>query len=88
MEVSLALHEIFLIELFQYSSSTLENVGINAGKAIIEKVLKDKTRVSEPLEMIKVICKDFWGFVYSKQMDNLKTNHRVYFIVKVREFLF
>ena len=82
MEISRDLYDIFLIELFQYSQSfpsTLESVGNHTGKTIIEKVLKDKPRVSEPLDMIKIICKDFWMFVYNKQMDNLKTNHRVYF---------
>jgi hypothetical protein len=84
--VAYSLQEIFLIQLFQNSPATLEIVGINTGKAIIEKVLKDKSRVSEPLEMIKVICKDFWVFLYEKQMDNLKTNHRGVFVLSDNNF--
>lgn len=41
--------------------------------------------------MIKFLCKDFWTIVFRKQVDNLKTNHRVrrrygmfsYFLVSV-----
>lgn len=27
--------------------------------------------------MIKFVCKDLWTLVFRKQVDNLKTNHRV-----------
>lgn len=30
--------------------------------------------------MIKFLCKDLWTLVFRKQIDNLKTNHRVRFI--------
>ena len=29
------------------------------------------------LDVVKFICKDFWIAVFKKQIDNLKTNHRV-----------
>ena len=29
------------------------------------------------LDIIKFICKDLFLYVYSKQIDNLRTNHRV-----------
>lgn len=29
------------------------------------------------LDMIKFVCKDLFLFVYAKQIDNLRTNHRV-----------
>lgn len=38
---------------------------------------KDKPRFTDTLEVIKFICKDFWQAVFKKQVDNLKTNHRV-----------
>lgn len=31
----------------------------------------------ETLDVIKFICKDLWMIVFRKQIDNLKTNHRV-----------
>ena len=27
--------------------------------------------------MIKFLCKDVWQLIFRKQIDNLKTNHRV-----------
>lgn len=38
---------------------------------------KERPRFSEHLEAIKFVCKDFWYEVFKKQIDNLKTNHRV-----------
>jgi len=38
---------------------------------------KDKPRMGDTLEIIKFLCKDFWQAVFRKQVDNLKTNHRV-----------
>lgn len=38
---------------------------------------KDKPRLGDTLEIIKFLCKDFWQAVFKKQVDNLKTNHRV-----------
>ena len=38
---------------------------------------RDKARLGQTLEVIKFICKDFWQAVFRKQVDNLKTNHRV-----------
>lgn len=40
----------------------------------------DRPRFSDHLEAIKFICKDFWSELFKKQIDNLKTNHRVCFI--------
>jgi trafficking protein particle complex subunit 6 len=38
---------------------------------------RDRPRFTEPLDMIKFICKDLWSLFFRKQVDNLKTNHRV-----------
>lgn len=35
--------------------------------------------------MIKFVCKDLFLFVYAKQIDNLRTNHRVSLSFSVRE---
>lgn len=37
----------------------------------------DMPRFSDHLEAIKFICKDFWSELFKKQIDNLKTNHKV-----------
>lgn len=40
---------------------------------------RDKARLGDTLEVIKFLCKDFWQALFKKQVDNLKTNHRVSF---------
>lgn len=37
----------------------------------------ERPRFTDHLEAIKFICKDFWSELFKKQIDNLKTNHRV-----------
>lgn len=37
----------------------------------------ERPRFSDHLEAIKFICKDFWSELFKKQIDNLKTNHKV-----------
>lgn len=37
----------------------------------------DRPRFTDNLDAIKFICKDFWSELFKKQIDNLKTNHRV-----------
>jgi hypothetical protein len=44
---------------------------------IIFRITVDRPRFNEPLEVIKFICKEFWAELFQKQVDNLKTNHRV-----------
>ena len=38
---------------------------------------RDRSRFTDTLDVIKFLCKDMWMLVFSKQIDNLKTNHRV-----------
>ncbi len=38
---------------------------------------KDRSRFQDVLEIVKFICKDYWTDTFRKQIDNLKTNHRV-----------
>jgi hypothetical protein len=38
---------------------------------------RDKPRFTDTLDVMKFICKDIWIMVFKKQIDNLKTNHRV-----------
>ena len=45
-----------------------------------------KPRPQTPLDCIKFICKDLWGLVFRKQIDNLKTNHRGIFVLTDNRF--
>ena len=43
----------------------------------LRRYTRDKPRLGDTLEIIKFVCKDFWQALFKKQVDNLKTNHRV-----------
>ena len=38
---------------------------------------RDRPRFADNLDVIKFLCKDLWTLIFRKQIDNLKTNHRV-----------
>lgn len=38
---------------------------------------RDRPRFADNLDVIKFLCKDLWTILFRKQVDNLKTNHRV-----------
>ena len=38
---------------------------------------RDRPLFTDTLDMIKFLCKDIWTLTFRKQIDNLKTNHRV-----------
>jgi hypothetical protein len=50
--------------------------GVASG-ADMDRFSKDKPRFTETLDVIKFLCKDLWTLLFRKQIDNLKTNHRV-----------
>lgn len=41
------------------------------------QVLKRSATIYRHIDVIKFLCKDLWTLVFRKQIDNLKTNHRV-----------
>ena len=51
-----------------------------------KRIAQDKSRVTEPLEIVKLICKDFYLACFNKQMDNLKTNHKGVFVLTDNQF--
>ena len=53
-------------------------LGMPCQPLIAEQILAREATIQRPtLDMIKFICKDLWVLVFRKQIDNLKTNHRV-----------
>ena len=44
---------------------------------IFHRLCHGKPYFSETLESIKFVCKDLWTTCWEKQVDNLRTNHRV-----------
>jgi Transport protein particle (TRAPP) complex subunit len=55
----------------------LERIGYRVGQGLVERFSKDRPRFNDTLDVIKFLCKDLWTLVFRKQVDNLKTNHRV-----------
>lgn len=55
----------------------LESLGYRVGQGLVERFSRDRPRFSDTLDVIKFLCKDLWTLVFRKQVDNLKTNHRV-----------
>lgn len=80
----------------------IERIGFNIGQRIIEmyqsfligtvfhtvRLLHKNlnTRITDQLEAFKFICKEFWTFVFKRQVDNLKTNHRGVYVMQVQDF--
>lgn len=72
------------------TAKRVERIGLMVGGFVAEKCVDidvwpeadDRLTLARPplanhLDIIKFICKDLFLFVYSKQIDNLRTNHRV-----------
>jgi len=55
----------------------LEKLGFRVGLGLTERFSRDRPRLTDNLDVIKFLCKDIWMIVFKKQIDNLKTNHRV-----------
>jgi hypothetical protein len=69
----------------------VERIGLMVGSYIAEKCVSypshradayyrltlARAPLASHLDIIKFICKDLFLYVYSKQIDNLRTNHRV-----------
>uniref|UniRef100_A0A0S1MIX1 Trafficking protein particle complex subunit 6B n=1 Tax=Phakopsora pachyrhizi TaxID=170000 RepID=A0A0S1MIX1_PHAPC len=71
----------------------MDSAGYRVGWVLAERISKDKNRfprtlsntptsVPDQLEAIKFICKDLWTALYSKQADNLRTNHRGIYVIQ------
>jgi len=46
-------------------------------KILFCRLCRDRTMFVDTLDAIKFICKDIWVTCWDKQVDNLRTNHRV-----------
>ncbi|GMY21233.1 trafficking protein particle complex subunit 6b [Fagus crenata] len=55
----------------------IEAIGFQVELQLSKRYTMERPRFSDHLEAIKFICKDFWSELFKKQIDNLKTNHRI-----------
>ncbi|WVR07575.1 hypothetical protein IAU60_004617 [Kwoniella sp. DSM 27419] len=63
-----------------------ERIGLMVGGYIAEKLTLARPPLASHLDIIKFICKDLFLYVYSKQIDNLRTNHRGIFVLQSHSF--
>lgn len=65
----------------------LDNLGYDIGYRYIERVAENQRVLdSDPLDVVKFICKDFWEAVFKKKIDKLQTNHRGVFVLSDNSF--
>ena len=64
----------------------LDALGCRVGLALAERFSRDRPRFTDPLDVIKFLCKDLWIIVFRKQIDNLKTNHRGVYVLTDNNF--
>ena len=63
--------------MFRYLVGCFESQQANTWLSIFDRFSRDRPRFTDNLDVIKFLCKDLWSIVFRKQVDNLKTNHRV-----------
>ncbi|KAG8220275.1 hypothetical protein J3R82DRAFT_2866 [Butyriboletus roseoflavus] len=55
----------------------LEAIGLHVGGNFVERLCRDRPLFGDSLDAIKFVCKELWVSCWDKQVDNLRTNHRV-----------
>ncbi len=55
----------------------IERVGYQAGHRLVNRLIVGHRLFTDQLDILKYICKDYWLAIFQKQIDNLKTNHKV-----------
>lgn len=66
----------------------LEQIGYSTGYKFVLKLTKDWPRFKDELDCVKFICKEFWGSIFRKQVDNLRTNHQGVYVLQDNRFRF
>ncbi|KAF9163412.1 Trafficking protein particle complex subunit 33 [Actinomortierella ambigua] len=64
----------------------LEMIGFRVGERLAERISKDRMRFPDNLDVVKFVCKEVWTFLFKKQIDNLKTNHRGVYVLQDNNF--
>lgn len=67
----------------------IEQLGYQVGQRLSERILLTQTpesRILEQIDGVKFLCKEFWGLLFGKSIDNLKTNHRGVYVLHDHTF--
>lgn len=55
----------------------IERIGFQVGQRLVNKLIVGHRLFTDQLDILKYICKEYWLAIFQKQIDNLKTNHKV-----------
>ena len=58
-----------------------QGLGFSVGQRLADRYTKDLHFLSDQLDVIKFLCKDFWLHVFQRQVDKLQTNHRGVYVL-------
>ncbi|GAB5358716.1 hypothetical protein AAMO2058_000482500 [Amorphochlora amoebiformis] len=53
----------------------MEDMGLHIGSRLAERYTGQLLRMTEQLDIIKFVCKEFWIEIFHKQADKLQTNY-------------
>ena len=62
-------------------STNQEKQGYDTGYRFVEQ-MSERRLGTDPLEVMKFLCKELWFGMFGKQVDKLQTNHRGVFVLK------
>ena len=69
----------------------IERIGFQVGQRLVSRLIMGHRLFTDQLDILKYICKDYWLALFQKQIDNLKTNHKVkkrkYAAVRIIHFI-
>ncbi|XP_039768185.1 trafficking protein particle complex subunit 6A isoform X2 [Ornithorhynchus anatinus] len=78
---------IIIITMEQRPALTaLEGVGFRVGQSLAERLPREAGLFREELDALKFLCKELWGAVFRKQIDNLRTNHQGTYVLQDNHF--
>ena len=55
--------------------------GFRVGYSLSERLSKEHSRYRDELDTVKYLCKELWGCLFKKQVDNLRTNHQGVYVI-------
>ena len=62
-------------------------MGYDVGYRYVEKIVANQFLIgTEPLDIVKYLCKEFWEDIFKKKIDKLQTNHKGVFVLSDFKF--
>mmetsp|Transcript_10000 Transcript_10000/g.14938 ORF Transcript_10000/g.14938 Transcript_10000/m.14938 type:complete len:174 (+) Transcript_10000:958-1479(+) len=62
-------------------SAKLKSLGSNLSGKLMFRIVKDHVWLKEENAILRFICKEFWMYLFGKNVDRLQTNNRGVFII-------